>query len=166
MSVLIISIVVIVVAFAVLMVGAFFGISYLTRRKQAADLDRYLKGENCQWERIPTPGEAATDTEGDLLYKNAAPESNGIEMRTYYSRPPAGAEDEGVCLSIIDPRRTNGMILNGFEHVLNAMQFGDGLWNDQFLADTGIMERMITEKRVAWDQLQREIIVGHYSLFM
>ncbi len=58
------------------------------------------------------------------------------------------------------------MILNGCEHVLDAMQFGDGLWNDQFLADTGMMERMITEKRVAGDQLQREIIVGHYSLFM
>ena len=88
MSVLIISIVVIIVAFAVLMVGAFFGISYLTRRKQAADLDRYLKGENCQWERIPTPGEAATDTEGDLLYKNTAPESSGIEMRDVLL-PPA-----------------------------------------------------------------------------
>lgn len=166
MSMLIIYIVVIIVAFAVLMVGAFFGISYLTRRKEAAALARYLKGENCEWERIPTPSEAAIDTEGDVLYKNAAPESSGIEMRAYYSRPPEGAEDEGVCLSIIDPRRTNGMVLNGFEHALDAMQFGDGLWNDQFLGDTGIMEGMITEKRVAWDQLQREIIVGHYSLFM
>ena len=59
MSVLIISIVVIIVGFAVLLVGAFFGISYLTRRKEAADLDRYLKGENCKWERIPTTGGAA-----------------------------------------------------------------------------------------------------------
>ena len=43
---------------------------------------------------------------------------------------------------------------------------GDGIWHDQFLGDAGIMEKMITEKRVAWDQVQREIIVAHYSLFM
>ena len=84
----------------------------------------------------------------------------------YYGQVPEGGEDEGVCLSIIDPERHNGMILNGFGRPLDAMQFGDGIWNDQFLGDTGIMERMITEKRIAWDQMQMDIIVGHYSLFM
>ena len=166
MPMLVIWIVVIIVLVAVLMVGAFFGVSYIMRRKVAADLDRFLRGENCKWERVRAPGEAANDAEGDVLYTNAAPKSSGIEMRAYYSPPPDGTEDEGVCLSIIDPRHTNGMILNGFERVLDAMQFGDGLWNDQFLGDAGLMERMITEKRVAWNQLQREIIVAHYSLFM
>ena len=58
------------------------------------------------------------------------------------------------------------MILNGFDRVLDAMQFGDGLWNDRFLGDAGIMERTIAETRVAWDQMQMEIIVGRYGLFM
>ena len=68
--------------------------------------------------------------------------------------PSDGSEgdNEGVCLSIIDTENRNGMILNGFALHLEAMQFGDTLWNDHFLGDTGIMERMITEKRVAWDQ--------------
>ena len=46
------------------------------------------------------------------------------------------------------------------------MKFGDDLWKQQFLGDIGIMERVIEEKRVAWDQLQREVVIGHYSLCM
>ena len=88
-------------------------------------------------------------------------------MRVYFlSEPPEDAEYEGVCLSIVDPERVNGMILEGFGRLVDAMQFGDGLWNDRFLGDAGIMERTIMEKREDWDQMQMEIIVGHYSHFM
>jgi hypothetical protein len=58
------------------------------------------------------------------------------------------------------------MVLNGFAKTLEAMKFGDDLWNDRFLGDAGIMERTITEKREEWDQPQRDIIIGHYRLFM
>ena len=152
-----------VVLFALLVVGTVYGTSYLIKRKDEADLDRYLGDEECGWERMPTEGGA----EGNVLFRNAEPESVGIEMRVYYvSELPEGQEDEGVCLSIIDPARSDGVILNGFGRSLDAMQFGDGIWHDRFLGDAGIMEKMITEKRVAWDQMQREIIVAHYSLFM
>ncbi len=166
MLLLIVLIVAIVVSSVLLMVGAVLGVSYLYKRKGAADLTRYLQDGSCKWERIAVPSDAADDHRS-ILYKNTAPESSGIEMRAYYySQLPEGAEDEGVCLSIIDPKRNNGMILNGFDRVLDAMQFGDGLWNDRFLGDAGIMERTIAETRVAWDQMQMEIIVGRYGLFM
>ncbi len=152
-----------VVLFALAVVGTVYGISYLIKGKDEADLDRYLGDEECRWERMPTQGGG----EANVLFRNTEPESAGIEMRVYYvSELPEGQEDEGVCLSIIDPARSDGVILNGFGRSLDAMQFGDGIWHDQFLGDAGIMEKMITEKRVAWDQVQREIIVAHYSLFM
>ncbi len=88
-------------------------------------------------------------------------------MRAYYFvEVPEGVEDEGVCLSIIDRQRGNGMILNGFARVLDAMQFGDDLWEEQFLGDVGIMEKVIEAKRVGWDQSQREVVIGHYTLCM
>ena len=164
---LILIIVVVVIAAILVIAGAVFFLTRLMRQKEVADLNRYLQGEDCQWERL---GDTTTEVVDESVYfVNHAPAPQGIEMRVYeYAEPVDGSEgdDEGVCLSIIDTSNRNGMILNGFALHLEAMQFGDTLWNDHFLGDTGIMERMITEKRVAWDQMQQEIIVGHYALFM
>ena len=164
---LILGIVLAVIAAVLVIAAAVFLLSRLMGQKEVADLNRYLETAECQWERM---GSASTKTiEAGLFFVNHAPASQGIEMRVYeYAEPSDGTEgdDEGVCLSIIDSSNQNGMILNGFALHLEAMQFGDALWNDHFLGDTGIMERIITEKRVAWDQMQQEIIVGHYALFM
>ena len=164
----IVIVVVAVIAAVLLIAGAVYWLTRMVKQKEAADLNRYLQGADCQWERMgeaPAPGDAS-DTP---YFVNHAPESQGIEMRVYeYAEPSDGSQgdNEGVCLSIIDRANRNGMILNGFALHLEAMQFGDTLWNDHFLGDTGIMERMITEKRVEWDQMQQEIIIGHYALFM
>lgn len=156
-------------------IGAVFGVASLMRRKQENDLNRYLNSPDCDWERLFSGGGAAADSGGGpapstVYYRNRKPaEASGIEMRVYdYSRFPHDieAEAEGICLSIIDPQNVNGMILNGFGLPLEAIQFGNQLWNDHFLGDVGIMEQMITEKRSALDQMQREIIIGHYSHFM
>jgi hypothetical protein len=152
----------VVVAIAAI-VGGFYASVRLMRGKEAADLERFLRNDSCTWAQVPTP-EGGLDT---VLYKNAQPEASGIEMRAYYfEEVPEGVEDEGVCLSIIDPNRVNGMILNGFARPLDAMQFGNEMWNQTFLGDVGIMERVIEEKRAAWDQSQREVVIGHYSLCM
>ena len=164
----VVIVVVAVVAAVVLVAGAVYFLMRVMRQKEAADLNRYLQSEDCQWERQGDAPDNGAD-EGIPFFVNQAPASQGIEMRVYeYDEPVDGTEgdDEGVCLSIIDRANRNGMILNGFALHLEAMQFGDTLWNDHFLGDTGMMERMITEKRTAWDQMQEEIIVGHYALFM
>ena len=165
---LILGIVLAVIAAILVIAGAVYWLTRLMRQKETADLNRYLQSTGCQWERMGNSG-ATNVVDGNIYFVNHAPASQGIEMRVYeYAEPSDGSEgdDEGVCLSIIDTANRNGMILNGFALHLEAMQFGDTLWNDHFLGDTGIMERMITEKRVAWDQMQQEIIVGHYALFM
>ena len=164
----IVVVVVAVIAAVVLVAGTVYWLMRVMRQKEAADLNRYLQGADCQWERMGGSANGSAE-EGVLFFVNQAPVAQGIEMRVYeYAEPVDGSEgdDEGVCLSIIDTSNQNGMILNGFALHLEAMQFGDTLWNDHFLGDAGIMERMITEKRVAWDQMQQEIIVGHYALFM
>ena len=164
----IVVVVVAVIAAVVLVAGAVYFLMRVMRQKETADLNRYLQSEECQWERMGGSTNGSAE-EGTLYFVNHAPVAQGIEMRVYeYAEPVDGSEgdDEGVCLSIIDASNHNGMILNGFALHLEAMQFGDTLWNDHFLGDAGIMERMITEKRVAWDQMQQEIIVGHYALFM
>ena len=164
----IVIVVVAVVAAVLVIAGAVYFLMRMMKQKESADLNRYLQGENCQWERMEGAAHAE-DASDNLYFVNHAPEAQGIQMRVYeYAEPSDGSQgdNEGVCLSIIDPGSRNGMILNGFALHLEAMQFGDTLWNDRFLGDTGIMERMITEKRVAWDQMQQEIIVGHYALFM
>ena len=149
--------------FALAIAGALFGTLHIMKRRDEADLERYLEDEDCDWEQVQTTG----GTDMSVLFRNTEPESAGIEMRAYFlSEPPDDAEYEGVCLSIIDPQRANGMILEGFGRLVDAMRFGDDLWKDHFLGDAGIMERKITEKREAWDQMQMEIIVGHYSHFM
>ncbi len=165
---LIAGIVIAIIAAILLVVGSVYWMMRFTRQKETADLNRYLQGENCQWERTGGPP-AGENAAGNAYFVNHAPVSQGIEMRVYaYAQPADGSrgDDEGICLSIIDQANRNGMILNGFGIYLEAMQFGDTLWNDHFLGDIGIMERMITEKRAAWDQEQQEIIVGHYALFM
>ena len=152
-----------IVLFALAIVGAVFGTLHIMKRRDEAELERYLQDEDCDWESIPTTG----GPEMSVLFRNTKSESSGIDMRVYFlSESPEDAEYEGVCLSIIDPERVNGMILEGFGRLVDAMQFGDGLWNDRFLGDAGIMERTIMEKREDWDQMQMEIIVGHYSHFM
>ena len=164
---LILGIVLAVIAAILVIAGSVYWLTRLMKQKEVSDLNRYLQGENCQWERMGSPESQVIDD--GVYFVNHAPEAQGIQMRVYeYAEPPEGVEgdNEGVCLSIIDTTNRNGMILNGFSLHLEAMQFGDTLWNDHFLGDTGIMERMITEKRVAWDQMQQEIIVGHYALFM
>lgn len=164
---LILGIVLAVIAAVLVIAAAVFWLTRLMSQKEAADLNRYLQGEDCQWERMARENTEVID-EG-VYFVNHAPAPQGIEMRVYeYAEPMDGTEgdDEGVCLSIIDTGNRNGIILNGFALHLEAMQFGDTLWNDHFLGDTGIMERMITEKRVAWDQMQQEIIVGHYAMFL
>ena len=156
-----------VIALALAAVAAVLGAGYLTRHRESADLSRFLQGADCQWESLPTSSASAQNGARSFLYRNAATEVSGIEMRVYYYPPgPEGTDEDGICLSIIDPENTNGMILNGFHHQLGAMQFGDQIWNERFLHDAGIMERIITEKRAEWDQMQREIIIAHYSLFM
>jgi hypothetical protein len=164
---LILGIVLAVIAAILAIAGAVYWLTRLMKQKEVSDLNRYLEGENCQWERM---GNLETEEIDESVYfVNHAPAPQGIEMRVYeYAGPSDGSEgdDEGVCLSIVDVSDRNGLILNGFTLHLEAMQFGDALWNDHFLGNTGIMERMITEKRVAWDQMQQEIIVGHYALFM
>ena len=165
---LILVIVVAVIAAILVIAGTVFWLMRMMQQKEAADLRRYLQGEDCHWEQQGSAG-AGNGSGSSLFFVNHAPAAQGIEMRVYeYAEPMDGAEgdDEGICLSIIDTENQNGMILNGFALHLEAMQFGDTLWNDHFLGDSGIMERMITEKRVAWDQMQQEIIVGHYALFM
>ncbi len=166
---MVIAIVVVAVIAAVLLItGAVYWLTRITKQKETTDLNNYLQSADCQWERMESTS-TAEGTSGNLFFVNHAPEAMGIEMRVYeYAEPMDGSQgdDEGVCLSIIDRANLNGMILNGFTLHLEAMQFGDTLWNDHFLGDAGIMERMITEKRAAWDQLQQEIIVGHYALFM
>ena len=160
---LVVYVVVGIVLFALAIVAAFFGTMHLMKRRDEAELERYLQDEDCDWERMETSG----GPEMSVLFHNAKPASSGVEMRVYYlTEPPEDAKYEGVCLSIIDPQRANGMILEGFGRLVDAMQFGDGLWNDHFVGDVGIMEQKITEKREAWDQMQMEIIVGHYSHFM
>ena len=164
----IVVVVVAVIAAVVLVAGAVYFLMRVMRQKEAADLNRYLQSADCQWERLDGPADGPGADE-NVYFINHAPEPQGIQMRVYhYAEPADGSQgdDEGVCLSIIDPANHNGMILNGFALHLEAMQFGDTLWNDRFLGDTGIMERMITEKRVEWDQMQQEIIIGHYALFM
>ena len=164
---LILGIVLAVIAAILVIVAAVFWFTRLMSQKEVADLNRYLAIAECQWERLGSS--ETTSIEEGVYFVNHAPRPQGIEMRVYeYAEPEDGTEgdDEGVCLSIIDTGNRNGLILNGFSLHLEAMQFGDTLWNDHFLGDTGIMERMITEKRVAWDQMQQEIIVGHYALFM
>ena len=149
--------------FALAIVGALFGTRHIMKRRDEAELERYLQDEDCDWERMPTTG----GSEMSVLFHNTKSASSGIEIRVYFlSEPPDDSEYEGVCLSIIDPQCSNGMILEGFGRVVDAMRFGDGLWNDHFVGDVGIMEQKITEKREAWDQMQMEIIVGHYSHFM
>ena len=164
---LILGIVLAVIAAVLVIAAAVYWLTRLMKQKEVSDLNRYLQGEDCHWERM---GDTEAETIDESVYfVNHAPAEQGIEMRVYeYAEPSDGTrgDDEGVCLSIIDTNNRNGMILNGFSLHLEAMQFGDTLWNDHFLGDTGIMERMITEKRVAWDQMQQEIIVGHYALFM
>ena len=165
---LILGIVLAVIAAVLVIAGAVYWLTRMMKQKESADLNRYLQSETSQWERLGGSGSGEVLEEG-VYFVNHAPESQGIEMRVYeYAKPADGSpgDDEGVCLSIIDTGNRNGMILNGFALHLEAMQFGDTLWNDHFLGDSGIMERMITEKRVAWDQMQQEIIVGHYALFM
>ena len=164
---LILGIVLAVIAAILVIVAAVYWLSRMMSQKEVADLNRYLAGAECQWERMGNKTSPVIDE--TVFFVNHAPASQGIEMRVYeYAEPEDGSEgdDEGVCLSIIDTGNRNGIILNGFALHLEAMQFGDTLWNDHFLGDSGIMERMITEKRVAWDQMQQEIIVGHYALFM
>ncbi len=164
---LILGIILAVIAAVLVIAAAVYWLTRLMKQKEVSDLNRYLQGEDCHWERM---GDTESETIDESSYfVNHAPAEQGIEMRVYeYAEPSDGTrgDDEGVCLSIIDTNNRNGMILNGFSLHLEAMQFGDTLWNDHFLGDTGIMERMITEKRVAWDQMQQEIIVGHYALFM
>ena len=165
---LILGIVLAVIAAVLVIAAAVFWLTRFISQKEEADLNRYLQSAECQWERMGA-SQASADENGTQFFVNQAPAAQGIQMRVYeYASPSDGTEgdDEGVCLSIIDMANQNGMILNGFALHLEAMQFGDTLWNDHFLGDTGIMERMITEKRVAWDQMQQEIIVGHYALFM
>ena len=150
----------VVVAIAAI-VGGFYASVRMMRGRDSAALERFLGNASCTWEQVPTM-EGGPET---ILYKNSEPEASGIEMRAYYfTEVPEGVEDEGVCLSIIDPERINGMILNGFSRPLDAMQFGDDLWKQQFLGDIGIMEKVIESKRVEWDQSQREVVIGHYSL--
>ena len=164
----ILIVVVAVIAAVVLVAGAVYFLMRVMRQKESADLNRYLQSADCQWERMGD-APAAEAPSDNLHFVNRAPEAQGIEMRVYeYAEPSDGSQgdNEGVCLSIIDRANRNGMILNGFGLHLEAMQFGDTLWNDHFLGDSGIMERMITEKRVEWDQMQQEIIIGHYALFM
>jgi len=163
---LVLAIVLATAAALLLLVALGFWLPRLMRQKEAADIDRYLQGENCQWEKIEGSGIAASD---GIYFVNHAPALQGIEMRVYaYEEPADGSEgdDEGICLSIIDTANRNGMILNGFALYLEARECGDTLWNSHFLGDSGIMERTITEKRAAWDQMQQEIIVGHHSMFM
>ena len=165
---LVVGIVVAVIAAVALLAGSIYWLVRLTSRKEAADLRRYLQSDSCQWERVDGPAAGPNADEG-AYFINRAPEPQGIQMRVYhYTEPADGSrgDDEGVCLSIIDPANQNGMILNGFALHLEAMQFGDTLWNERFLGDTGIMEQVIREKRVDWDQMQQQIIVGHYALFM
>ena len=164
---LILGIVLAVIAAILVIAAVVFWLSRMMSQKEVADLNRYLQGEDCEWERLGSS--TAGTIEDGVYFVNHAPAPQGIEMRVYeYAEPEDGSEgdDEGVCLSIIDTANRNGLILNGFSLHLEAMQFGDTLWNDHFVGDTGIMERIITEKRVSWDQMQQEIIVGHYALFI
>ena len=160
-----VAIIVLVIVAAAAVVGLVGWLVYLLKNKDAADLSRYLRGDSCQWQqRTATAGGA-----GSVYFTNRAPEAQGIEMRVYYYSAPADGspgDDDGYCLSIIDQGNGGGVILNGFARPLEAMQFGDGLWNERFLGDAGIMEEVITEKRTAWDQEQREVIVAHYAMFM
>lgn len=160
-----VGIIVLVIVAAAAVVGLVGWLVYLLKNKDAADLSRYLRGGSCQWEQRT----ATTGGGGSAYFTNSAPEAQGIEMRVYYYSGPADGspgDDDGYCLSIIDQGNRGGMILNGFTRPLEAMQFGDGLWNERFLGDAGIMEEVITEKRTAWDQEQREVIVAHYAMFM
>ena len=163
----IVGIIAIIVVVVLIAVGAFlWGLRFL-RHQEANELNRYLQDESCQWERnSPATGASAGET---VYFVNGAPEPQGIEMRVYYYGGPADGsrgDDDDYCLSIINQEQRTGMILNGFMRPLEAMHFGDSLWNEQFLSDAGIMEEMITEKRVAWNQMQEDVIIANYHVFM
>ncbi len=165
---LILGIAVAVIAAVLVAAGGIYWLTRLMNKKETTDLNHYLQGENCHWEKVDGPA-LAEGADNNVYFVNHASASQGIEMRVYTyaeSAESLPSDDEGVCLSIIDRANRNGMILNGFALHLEALQFGDVIWNDRFFGDTRVMERMITEKRAAWDQMQREIIVGHYALFM
>ncbi len=159
--------IIVLIIFAALVLGGIVWLVYFLRNKEAADLSRYLQGESCQWQRLT---QAAAGGLGETVYfVNGATESQGIEMRVYADAGPGDGsrgDNDDVCLSIIDVAKRNGMILNGFARLQDAMEFGDGLWNERFLGDAGIMEELIAQKRVDWDQMQQDIIIGPYGMFM
>jgi hypothetical protein len=157
---------IIVVAVLVVTAAILWAIRFL-RHQEANELNRYLQDENSQWKRNT---QATGGSAGESVYfVNGAPELQGIEMRVYYYGGPADGsrgDDDDFCLSIISQEQRTGMILNGFIRPLEAMQFGDSLWNDRFLSDAGIMEEMITEKRVAWNQMEEDVIIANFHMFM
>ena len=163
----IIAIIAIVVVAVLVVAGAIFWAIRFLRGQEANQLNRYLQEENCQWARN-TQATAGSSVE-TVYFVNGAPEPQGIEMRVYYYGGPADGsrgDDDDYCLSIINQEQRTGMILNGFIRPLEAMHFGDSLWNEQFLSDAGIMEETITEKRIAWNQLQEDVIIANYHMFM
>ena len=141
-------------------------ILYTLRRKDADDLARYLRGGECRWNAVASGSSSAA---GEAVhYRHSGPDTKGIEMRVYdFSRFPGheGDDEDGICLSIIDHTNHNGMILNRFDRELDALQFGDRLWNETFLGDPEVMSRVIGEKRAAWDQEQKLVIMAHYVHF-
>lgn len=162
-----IGIVAIIVVAVLVVSGAILWAIRFLRHQEANELNRYLQDENCEWERNTQASESSS---GESVYfVNGAPEPQGIEMRVYYYGGPADGsrgDDDDFCLSIISQEHRTGMILNGFIQPLEAMQFGDSLWNDRFLSDAGIMEEMITEKRVDWNQMQEDVIIANFHMFM
>ena len=162
-----IALIVVIAVIVLALIGAGVYLVDFLRNKEASDLNRYLGRDDCPWERNAPESQVGA---GDRIYfVNHAPEPQGIEMRVYYYSEPADGsmgDNDGYCLSIIDQGNRNGMILNGFVRPLEAMEFGDGLWNDRFLGDAGIMEETISEKRTAWDQMQQDIIIANYHMFM
>ena len=116
--------------FALAIVGAVFGTLRIMKRRDRPSWSdtcrtRAATGEHTDHGR---PRDERPPPEHEIGIER-------IEMRVYFlSEPPEDAEYEGVCLSIVDPERVNGMILEGFGRLVDAMQFGDGLWNDRFWA--------------------------------
>lgn len=141
---------------------------YTLRRKDADDLARYLRGGDCRWTAITAASDGSSNAPEAIHYTHSGPDAKGIEMRVYdFSRFPGheGDDEDGICLSIIDHNNLNGMVLNRFDRELDALQFGDRLWNETFLEDPEVMARVIAEKRAAWDQEQKLVIMAHYGHF-
>ena len=85
---LILGIVLAVIAAILVIAAVVFWLSRMMSQKEVADLNRYLQGEDCEWERLGSS--TAGTIEDGVYFVNHAPAPQGIEMRVYEYAEPEG----------------------------------------------------------------------------